>query len=136
MKGKTYDFSEGFALFITKKDVTERDIKGDEIKIKQFLEDIGYKQRGDIKSIRSKFIRRIIASIGEPTSQVISIPTSSEDEIYRHDTSFYEQGGVEEEDEEEEEEEEETVYESDEEVKASGLSKTDPNSLVERLELY
>ena len=82
MKGKTYDFSKGFALFITNKDVTERDLKGDEIKIKQFLKDIGYKQGGDTKSNRSKFIRRMFASIGEPTSQVISIPTSSEDEIY------------------------------------------------------
>ena len=73
------------------------------------------------------------ASIGEPTSQVISITTSSEDEKYQHDTSD-EQGVV--------EEEEETVYESDqrswfpdEEAKASGLSKTDPNNIVERLEL-
>ena len=68
MKGKVYDFSKGFALFITNKDVTERDIKGDEIKIKQFLKHIGYKQRGDTKSNRSKLIRRIFASIGEPNS--------------------------------------------------------------------
>ena len=27
MKGKVYDFSKGFVLFITNKDVTERDIK-------------------------------------------------------------------------------------------------------------
>ena len=66
MKGKVYDFSKGFALFITIKDVTERDIKGDEIKIKQFLKDIGYKQRGDTKSNRSKLIRRMFASIVEP----------------------------------------------------------------------
>ena len=32
----------------------------------------------------------MFASIGEPTSHVISIPTSSEDEIYRRDTSDYE----------------------------------------------
>ena len=44
-KGKVYDFSKGFALFITNKDVTERDIKVDENKIKQFRRDIGYKQR-------------------------------------------------------------------------------------------
>ena len=50
MKGKFYDFFKGFALFINNKDVTERDIKGDENKIKQFLRDIGYKQRGDTKS--------------------------------------------------------------------------------------
>ena len=67
-------------MFITSKDLSERDMKVDE---KQFLKDIGYKQRGDTKSNRSKLIRRMFASIGEPTSQVISIPTSSEHEIYR-----------------------------------------------------
>ena len=77
MKGKVYDFSKGFSIFITNKDVTERDIKGDENKIKQFLRDIGYKQRGDTKSNRSKVIRRMFSGIGEPTSRVISIPTSS-----------------------------------------------------------
>ena len=41
-------------MFINNKDVTERDIKGDENKIKQFLNDIGYKQRGDTKGNRSK----------------------------------------------------------------------------------
>ena len=35
MKGKVYDFSEGFAMFNTKKDVTEKDIKGDENKIEK-----------------------------------------------------------------------------------------------------
>ena len=79
MKGKVYHFSKGFAILITSKDVTERDIKGDENKIKQFLKDIGYKQRGDTKSNRSKLIRKMLTSIGEPTSQVTSIPTSSED---------------------------------------------------------
>ena len=128
MKSKVYDFSKGFALFITNKDVTEIDIKGDENKIKQFLRDIGYKQRGDNKSNRSKLIRRIIASIGEPTSRVISIPTSSEDEIYRRDTSDYEQGIV-------EEEEEETDYETNKQIEAGGLSKAVPNNQVERLEL-
>ena len=53
MKGKVYDFSKGFAIFITNKDVTKRDIKGEENKIKQFLRDIGYKERGDTKSNRS-----------------------------------------------------------------------------------
>ena len=77
----------------------------------------------------------MFASIGEPTSRVISIPTSSEDEKYRHDTSDYEQGIVEKEEEEEEEEEEETDYETDKQIEASGLSKADPNSQVERLEL-
>ena len=130
MKVKVYDFSKGFALFITNKDVTERDTKGDENKIKQTLRDIGYKQRGDTKSNRSKVIRRMLANIGEATSHVISILTSSEDEKYRRDTSNYEQGI-----EEEEEEEEETDYETDEQIEASGLSKADPYNLKERLEL-
>ena len=132
MKGKVYDFSKGFALFIT--NVTERDIKGDENKIKQFLRDIGYKPRGDTKSNRSKVIRRMLANSLLATSHVISIPTSSEDEIYRRDTSDYEQGIVEEE-EEEEEEEVETDYETDKQIEASCLSKADPNNLIERLEL-
>ena len=41
MKGKVYDFSKGFAMFIASRDVTKRDIKGNENKIKQFLLDIG-----------------------------------------------------------------------------------------------
>ena len=45
MKSKVYDFSKVFAIFITNKDATERDIKANENKIKQFLRDIGYKQR-------------------------------------------------------------------------------------------
>ena len=126
MKGKVYDLSKGFGTFITIKDVTESDIKADEIKIKQFLTAIGYKQRRDTKSKRSKLIRRMFASINEHTSQVISIPTSSVK--YQRDTSDCERGAV-------VEEEEETVYESDEEVKTSGLSKIDPSSSVERLEL-
>ena len=62
----------------------------------------------------------------------ISIPTSSEDEIYPRDTSDYEQGIVE---KDEEEGEEETDYETDKQIEASGLTKTDPNNLIERLEL-
>ena len=82
----------------------------------------------------------MFSSIGEPTSRVISIATSSEDEIYRLDTSDYEQGIV----EEEEETDYETDYETDKQIEASGLSKAnqrschhfvDPNNLVERLEL-
>ena len=61
----------GFVIFIPNKDVTERAIKDDENKIKQFLRDIGYKPRGDTKSKRSKVIRRMFASIGEATSRVI-----------------------------------------------------------------
>ena len=146
MKGKVYDFSKGFTIFITKKDVNERDIKGDENKMKQFLKYIGYKQIGDTKINRSTLIRRMLASIGEPISQVISMPNSSEDEKYRRDTSDYKQGAV-----EEEEEEEERDYETDKQLEASGLSKglrpwlenqglhpfrkVNPINLIERLEL-
>ena len=89
----------------------------------------------------------MFAGIGEPTSHVISIPTSSEEYLYNRDTSDFEQGVEEEEEEEgeeeeEEEEEEETDYETDKQIDASGLTKTDPNNqrschlngLVERLE--
>ena len=89
-KGKVYDFSKGFAIFITNEYVTERVIKGDEDKLKKFLREIGYKQRGDTKSNRSKLIRRMFSSIGETTSHVISIPTSSEEFLYNRDTSDYE----------------------------------------------
>ena len=83
----------------------------------------------------------MFASIGEPTSRVISIPTSSEDEIYRRDTSDYEQGIVV---VVVEEEEEETDYETDKQIEASSLRNpnqrschhyVDPNNQVERLEL-
>ena len=75
----------------------------------------------------------MLANIGKATSHVISIPTSSEDEIYRRDTSDYEQGivvvvVV-------EEEEEETDYETDKQIEASGLSKTNPNNFIDRLVL-
>ena len=70
----------------------------------------------------------MLASIGEPTSQVISIPTSSEDEKYQRDTCDYEQGAV-------EEEQEETAYETDKQIEARGLSKGDPDNLIEQLEL-
>ena len=46
-----YDCFKGFAMFITKRNATERDIKDDENEIKQFLRDIVYKQRGDTKKI-------------------------------------------------------------------------------------
>ena len=78
-------------------------------------------------------IGEAVSRIGAPTSRVISIPTSSEDEIFRTDTSDYEQGIVEEEGEEEEEEE--TDYETDKQIEASGPSKANPNNLIERLEL-
>ena len=89
------------------------------------------------------------ASVGEPTSQVISIPTSSEDEKNQRDISDYGQGAV----EEEEERKEETDYETDKQIEAIGLSKglrfwlvsdqqlcgfpnVNPNSLIERLEFF
>ena len=75
-----------------------------------------------------------MASVGEPISQVISRPTSSEDEIHQIDTSDYKQRAVEEE-EEEEQEEEENDYATDKQIEAGGLSKGDPNNSVERLEL-
>ena len=59
----------------------------------------------------------MFSSIGELTSHVISIQTSSEDEIYRRDTCDYEQGIV----EEEEETDYETDYETDNQIEASGL---------------
>ena len=71
----------------------------------------------------------MLASIGETTSQVVSIVSTSEHDVYQRDTIDYEQGAV------EQEEEEETVCESDEEIEASGLSKVNTNSLIERLEL-
>ena len=77
-------------------------------------------------------IGEAVSRIREPTSHVISIPTSNEDEIYRRDTSDFEQGIVE---EEEEEEEEEIDYETDKQIEASGRSKADPDILIERLEL-
>ena len=73
----------------------------------------------------------MFANIGEPTSHIISKTTPSEDEIYHRDTSDYEQGIV----EEEEEGEEETDYETDNQIEASGLTKTDPKNLIERLGL-
>ena len=54
LRNHNYDFTKGFLMFITNKNVIERDIKGDENKIKRFLRDIGYKQRGDTKKIDRK----------------------------------------------------------------------------------
>ena len=75
-----------------------------------FLCDIKYnRKRGDTKSNRVKFIRRIETSFALPRRNP------------RHHTVDSSSG--------------ETVYESGEEVEASGLSKANPNSLIERLEL-
>ena len=106
-RNNNFDFTKSFLMFITNKKVTERDIKGDENKIKRFLRDIGYKQRGDTKSNRSKVITRLSISIASPRRDSFT----SESTVY------------------------DTNEEVEEEVKASGLTKTDPNSLIERLEL-
>ena len=68
-------------------------------------------------------------SIGERTSQVISIPTSSEDETHYCDTGDYKQGTK------EEEEKEQTDYETVKQIEDCGLSKGNPHNLIERLEL-
>ena len=83
-------------MYNTNKDATEKDIEGDENKIKQFLRDIGYEQRGDTNSNRSNLMRRMLASIGEPTSQIASttmvLVSTCDNEIYQRDTTDYEQG--------------------------------------------
>ena len=86
LRNNNYDFTKGFLMFITNKNVTERDIKGDENKIKKFLRDIGYKQRGDTKSNRSKVIRRLSISIASPrrdsfSSESIVYDTIEEEEV-------------------------------------------------------
>ena len=111
LRNNNYDFTKGFLMFITNENLTERDINGDENKIKRFLRDIGYKQRGDTKSNRSKVIGRLLISIA-----------STRRESFSSESTVYDTNGEEEEEEEEE-------------IKASGLTKTDPNILVERLEL-
>ena len=75
-----------------------------------FLSDINYnRKRGDTKSNRVKIITRIETIFAQPRRNP------------RHHTV--------------DSSSEETVYESGEEVEASGLTKTGPNSLEERLEL-
>ena len=41
----------------------------------------------EILKVIDQNIKKMLVSIDEPISQVISIPTSSEHEIYQHDTS-------------------------------------------------
>ena len=66
-KSRVYDFSRGFTLFVTNKDVTEKDIRGEGNKIRLFLSDINYnRESGDIKSNRVKLIRRIETSFALP----------------------------------------------------------------------
>ena len=52
IKNRVYDFSRGFTLIITNKDSTQKDIRGQENKIRLFLSDVNYnRKRGDIKVI-------------------------------------------------------------------------------------
>ena len=78
LRNNNYDFIKGFLMFITNKNVTKRDIKYDENKIKRFLMDIGYKQRGDTKKNRSKVLRRLSLSIASPRCDSFS----SESTVY------------------------------------------------------
>ena len=85
LRNNKYDFTKGFLVFITNKNVTKRYIKSDENKIKRFLRDIGYKERGDTKSNRSKVIRRLSISIASPRresfrSESIVYDTNEEEE--------------------------------------------------------
>ena len=67
VKGRVYDFFRGFTLFVTNKDLTEKDIRGEGNKIKLFLSDINYnRKRGDNKSNRVKLIRRMETSLALP----------------------------------------------------------------------
>ena len=97
-------------MFVTNKDVTEKDIRGEGNKMRLFLSDINYnRKRGDTMSNRVKLIRRIETSFALPRRNP------------RHHTV--------------DSSSEETVYESGEELEGSGLSKADPHDLIERLEL-
>ena len=52
VNGRVNDFSRGFSLFTTNKDVTEKDITGEGSNIRLFLCDINYnRKRGDTKVI-------------------------------------------------------------------------------------
>ena len=54
---RVYDFSRGFTSFVTDKNVTGKDIRGEGKKIRLFLSDINYnRKRGDTKSNRVKLL--------------------------------------------------------------------------------
>ena len=118
VNGRVNNFSRVFSLFTTNKDVTEKDITGEGNNIRLFLCDINYnRKRGDTKSNRVKLIRRIETSFAIPRRNP------------RHHTV--------------DSSSEEALYESGEEVEASGLSKAnqrschhyvDSNSIIETLE--
>ena len=99
-------------MFINNKYVTKRDIKSDENKIIRFSMDIGYKQRGDTKSKRSKVIRES------------SIKTFSPRKDFTNEETVYES---------DEGEEIEAIGLS--ERLRPWFPKVNPNSLIERLEL-
>ena len=46
VKGRVYDFSRDFTLFVTNKEVTEKDIKGEGNKMRLFLSNINYNRKG------------------------------------------------------------------------------------------
>ena len=96
-------------MFISDKNVTERDIKGDENKIKRFLRDIGYKERGDTKSNRPKLISGLSIKIFSPRRDF-----SSEETVFESD---------------------EEVKAIDLSNALGCYTRVDPNNLTERLEL-
>ena len=63
VKDNIYNFLKSFTLFVTNKDVTEKDIKHVEKHIIRFLRDIEYKRNGDNKSERAKLIARLAISL-------------------------------------------------------------------------
>ena len=105
-----YNFFKVFTIFDTNKDVTRKDIGCEENKKGLFLSAFSYnRKRGDFKSNKVKLFRRIETSLTLPRRYP---------RHYKVDSSS-----------------EETVYESGEEVEASGLSKADADKLIERLEI-
>ena len=94
---RVYDFSRGFTLFVTNKDLNKKNIRGEGNKIRLFLSDINYNRKiGDIKSNRVKLTRRIETKFALPRRNL------------RHHTV--------------DSSSDETVYENGEEVGACGLS--------------
>ena len=75
IKSIVYDFYRGFTGFVTNKDLTKKDIRDKENKIRLFLSNINYnRKRGDVKSIRVKLIRRIETSLALPKRNAQSTP--------------------------------------------------------------
>ena len=83
-KGRVYDFSRGFTLFVTNKDVTEKENRGEGINIRLFLSEIDYnRKRGDTNSNRVKLIRRIETSFALPriNPRHYTVDSSSEETV-------------------------------------------------------